>query len=102
MPEGVGPALVERVLVDDGIEHHEQRAHHGENDFRQEAQSVLRVEDRTNGHERPPPWLAALPVVLLVTAPGKGRSRWSVPIRGRCSCPRAGGSFASTRPSTPS
>src|SRR5665811_2375275 len=106
MPEGVGPAL-----VDQGIEHHEQRAHHGENDFGQEAQGVLWVEDRTNGHGRPP-CLAALPApertgdpegapACPTAAPGRGRSRWSVPTRARCSCRRAGGSSASTRPSTP-
>ena len=92
MPEGV-----RRALVDQRIEHHQQGAHHGQNDFGQEAQGVLRVEDRTNGHGRPP-CLAA----LSSTAPGRGRSRWSVPIFGRCSFSRAGGSSASTRPSTPS
>ena len=98
--EGIG-----RALVDQRIEHHEQGAHDGENDFGEEAQGVLRVEQRTSEHGRPP-WFAQTHSLtlgaLIGAAPGRGRSRWSVPKRVRYSCPRAGGSSASTRPSTPS
>src|SRR3954452_20134581 len=81
-------------LADNRVEHHQKRAHDGEDNLGQEADQVAGTRHVINGHWRPR--------YELASGPGTERLPGSARARGRSLSPPAAETFASTSPSTPS